>query len=453
MPRAAIYTRLSKDRPEERSRADQEADCRALCQVKGYEVATVHTDLESGYRRTARRPGYQALLGDLETGMVDAVVVWKLDRLTRQGIRQVGPLLDALEDAGATLVSVHDSIDTSTAMGEGVLGLLASMAKGESEANSLRTRRAKAHHAANGRHKDGGPRAFGLTRDWSETVPAEAEAIREAAQRVLAGESLRGIVLDWRALGVRTSTGREWTAQALRNLLRQPRLCGQRVHRGEVVGEGDWPAILDAATCARLRLVLDDPGRRQQGVGRHLLTGLLRCGRCGARLRTSAPGGTRKYGCPPKPDGCNGVVILAEPLEELITEAVLIRLDSPALAEALAEAADDDSAAQAVIDLQARLDELAEMWAAGELSRREWLRAKEGVEQRLEVAEAALRRQTASATLDQFEPGVLRASWTELSTDRRRAVLAAVVERVTIGPAVRGRNRFDPERVDVTWRA
>lgn len=453
MPRAAIYTRLSKDRPEERSRADQEADCRALCQVKGYAVAAVHTDLESGYRRSARRPGYEALLGDLEAGVVDAVVVWKLDRLTRQGIRQVGPLLDALEGAGAVLVSVHDSIDTSTAMGEGVLGLLASMAKGESEANSLRTRRAKAHHAANGRPKDGGPRAFGLTRDWFETVPEEVEAIHEAARRVLAGESLRRIVLDWRARGIRTSTNGQWSTQALRDLLRQPRLCGQRIHRGEVVAEGDWPTILDPPTCAKLRAVLDDPSRRHKGAGRHLLTGLLRCGKCGGRLRTSAPGGTRKYGCPPKPDGCNGVAILAEPLEELITEAVLIRLDTPALAQAMADMARDESDAHAVTELHARLDELAEMWSAGELSRREWLTAKEGVEQRLESAEAVLRRQTAGAALDQLEPGVLRASWTELNTDRRRAILAAVVNGVAIGPALRGRNRFDPKRVDVTWRA
>lgn len=452
MTRAAIYTRLSKDRPEERSRADQEADCRSLCRAKGYEVAETYTDLESGYRRNAHRPGYEALLDDLRAGLVDVVVVWKLDRLTRQGLRQVGPLLDALENAGATLLSVHDSIDTSTAMGEGVLGLLASMAKAESENISVRTRRAKLHHAKNGRHKDGGPRAFGLSRDWSTVIPEEAEAIQEAASRVLAGESLRGVVLDWQARGLRTSTGKEWSAQGLRQLLRQPRLCGQRVYAGEVVGDGDWPALLDATTCARLRDVLDDPSRRQQGSGRHLLTGLVRCGKCGGRLRTSTPGGTRKYGCPPKPEGCNGVAILAESLEELVTEAVLLRLDTPALAEALANAGDDDSAAQAVVTVQARLDELADMFAQGELSRREWLRAREGLERRLEAAEAAMRRESDAAALAGIE-GTLRASWPALSLDRQRAVLAAVVDRVVIGPAVRGRNRFDPERVDVVWRA
>ena len=76
--RAAIYTRLSKDRLEERSREDQEADCPALCAIKGFTVVTVHTDLESGYRRSARRPGYEARLEDLRAGAVDVVVIWKL---------------------------------------------------------------------------------------------------------------------------------------------------------------------------------------------------------------------------------------------------------------------------------------------------------------------------------------------------------------------------------------
>ena len=222
--RAGIYTRLSKDKPEERSREDQEADCRALCRAKGLDVVVVHTDLESGYRRSAKRPGYDDLLVDLESGVIDAVVIWKLDRLTRQGIRQIAPLLDVLERCNAVLISVNDAIDTSTAMGEGVLGLLASMAKGESETMSLRIRRSKLHHAVNGRHADGGRRAFGLTADWTELVPDEAVMVTEAAARVLAGESLRGICLDWNAQGLPSSSGTTWKVPCLRSLLLSPRL-------------------------------------------------------------------------------------------------------------------------------------------------------------------------------------------------------------------------------------
>ena len=285
--RAAIYTRLSKDRLEERSGEDQEADCRALCTIRGFTVVTVHTDLESGYRRSARRPGYEALLEDLRTGAVDVVVIWKLDRLTRQGIRQIAPLLDVLEACAATLLSVHDPIDTSSAMGEGVLGMLASMAKQESENMSVRIRRSKRHHAEAGRHKDGGPRPFGITRDWSEVVADEAALIREAADRVLAAQSLRSIAADWQARGIATSravSGRV-RPSASSSCRSASTACGSR---RRVVAVGSWPRILDEAICARLRAVLTDPARRPgPPVHSYLLTGLLRCGRCGARMRST----------------------------------------------------------------------------------------------------------------------------------------------------------------------
>lgn len=101
--------------------------------------------------------------------------------------------------------------------------------------------------------------------------------------------------------------------------------------------------------------------------------------------------------------------------------------------------------------LRDRLDELADSFAAGEITRREWLRAREGIEARIAEVERTLRRSSTAAPLDLGDEPV-RDAWAELSLERQRAVLAAVVERVTVGPAVRGRNRFDPERVDMTWR-
>jgi DNA invertase Pin-like site-specific DNA recombinase len=449
--RAAIYTRLSKDRPDERSREDQEADCRALCTAKGYEVVAVHTDLESGYRRTARRPGYQALVADLESGAVDAVVIWKLDRLTRQGIRQVAPMLDALEGVGATLLSVHDPIDTSTAMGEGVLGMLASMAKAESENISVRSRRAKRHYAEMGRHKDGGPRAFGLSPDWSTVVPEEVALIREAAERILAGESLRGVVLDWGRRDVETSTGRPFLVASLRSLLLQERLYGARVYKGRVVAAGGWPVILDELTCRRLRAVLTDPNRRMGApVRSYLLTGFLRCSKCGGRMRSTAPAsGKRKYACPPKPDGCGGTAILADRTEEELAAQVLAALDSPDIHAGLTKNDDGEDLAGAIADDETQLEELAKEWAAKRITRAEWLVARDAVQARLDVARGRLAENAVRIPVAVDLPG----RWSDLTFDQRRAVLSAVVERVEVRPATRGRHFFDPERLNVVWRA
>ena len=106
-----------------------------------------------------------------------------------------------------------------------------------------------------------------------------------------------------------------------------------------------------------------------------------------------------------------------------------------------------------LVELEGRLDQLAEMFASGEIGRREWLKARGSLEDRLQAARARLARQSRTEALTGMEGGVLREAWGEMTFDRRRAVIAAVIERVTVGPAVKGRNRFDPERVDVTWRA
>lgn len=444
--RAAIYTRLSKDRPEERSRADQEADCRALLAAKGYEVVATFTDLESGYRRTAKRPGYQALLDGLAAGDFEAVAVWKLDRLTRQGIRQLAPLLDVLDATGAKLLSVHDSIDTSTAMGEGMLGVIASMAKAESENISVRTKRAKRHHAENGRHKDGGPRAFGLTAGWAEVVPEEADLIREAADRILSGESLRAVALDWGRRGVMTTTGRPWTTQALRQLLLQPRLYGVRVYDGRVVGRGSWPAILDHGTWAKLKAVLEDPRRRAGAPTRsYLLTGYLRCGRCGRKMRAHQPkDGKRKYACPPKPEGCNGCTIVADDAEAEVVAQVLAALDTP---ELQAATEDDDALTAAVEEDEAMLTQLAKDYAERLIGRAEWLEARDAVQERLDANRAKLAEAAVRVPMVDLPD-----RWEALTFDQRRTVLAAVIDRVNVTSVGRGKRVPAGDRLTVIWR-
>jgi site-specific DNA recombinase len=194
---------------------------------------------------------------------------------------------------------------------------------------------------------------------------------------------------------------------------------------------------------------------------RYLLTGMIRCAECGAKLVARPRSDKRRcYVCATGPgfNGCGKIRVLAEPVEDLVAEAVIQRLDSPHLAAALAELAvgnNGDDLASGVSDNERRLTELAEDWAHGKISRAEWLAARNVVERRLDTARKALARSTRTTALDGFfgAQGALRTAWPALGIDRRRAVLAAVLDRVTIRPAVRGRNRFDPARVDVTWRA
>lgn len=132
---------------------------------------------------------------------------------------------------------------------------------------------------------------------------------------------------------------------------------------------------------------------------------MLRCGRCGNRLysqaRHSNPGHrVRRYVCLKGPDhgGCGRLTVVAEPVEALLTDAVLTRLDSRDLAKVLAGKASpnhDVAALAAAVEAdQTRLDELAGLYADGAISAREWIAARDPITSRIQQA----RRDIAEAT-------------------------------------------------------
>jgi site-specific DNA recombinase len=210
----------------------------------------------------------------------------------------------------------------------------------------------------------------------------------------------------------------------------------------------------------RLRASIADPSRAvgARPARRYLLSGgIAVCGRCGANLHaqrrhSGAPG----YACVASPDkgGCGRLTVSAQPLEELVTEAVMLRLDTPNLAAEIGREAQDPEVVAKVAALEARLDELADLWAEGSIDRARWLRANQKINRDLEAARSRLARASRIPVLDGvIGDGVLRQAWPMLGLDRRRAIVSAVTEKVIVRPSsTRGRT-FDPGRVDVIWRA
>ncbi|MGH9031637.1 MAG: recombinase family protein, partial [Acidimicrobiia bacterium] len=261
--RTAVYCRISRDEAGDQLGVKrQEKDCQALVHAKGWTVAEVFIDDDISAYKAKRRPGYEAMLEGVRAGSFDAIVCWKLDRLTRSGIRGLTRLLDALDGAGASLVSATETLDTSSAMGEGIAGLLASVAKSESEALSLRSRRKKDELAERGLPA-GYSRSFGYVDNGMTVCEPEATELRRAAKLVLAGESLSSIARDWNTRGVLTPRRqKQWGVNVVRRVLINPRNAGLRVHRGEVVGPAAWDAIISIDTHRKLVALLTDPSRK-----------------------------------------------------------------------------------------------------------------------------------------------------------------------------------------------
>jgi len=459
----AVYARISQDRSgEELGVRRQLDDCRAEAVRRGWVVAEEYVDDDVSAYSGKKRPAYERMLTDLAEGRRDGVIVWHMDRLHRRPA-ELERFVDTCTAAGVRDV-VTLSGDIDLAKGDGLLmaRLLAAVAANESDSKRRRGARKALEIAQTGRPLMGGPRPFGFQEDRVSHHPAEAQVIRELAARALAGETLTSMATWLQATGVKTVGGKEWRTQTLRQVLTNPRMWGMRVHQGTVIGPATWEPIITPELGERLRRLLLDPSRRtNRSARRYLLTGLLRCGKCGNRLNSAPKNGVRRYGCVMGPDahGCGGIFIYAELLEAFITQAVLYRLDSPDMHQALTGTGPDEEATRELADLMQqdtnRLDDLAETWADGDISKAEWIKARDRIQSRLEGNRRTFARLTQRDAVAEYigRGDELRESWESLTLSRQVAIVKAVVDHATILPAaVPGRKGLDPERVRPEWR-
>ena len=456
-----IYVRISDDREGEAKGVKRQLeDCRELVKRRGWPEAAEYNDNNvSAWKRGVVRPAYQRLLADIADGVIDAVVVYDHDRLYRQP-RELEEFVRVCDTAGVTELAAVTG-DTDLASGDGLLMARVKGAVGakESDDKSRRIKR-KALELARAGKANGGTRPFGYEDDRKTIRASEAAVVIEAADRVLAGESVRSICFDLNERGIKATTGRAWSQRVLTRMLKSGRISGQREHQGEIVADAEWPGIISKQEGNRLRAMLSDPARRtNERARRYLLAGMLRCGRCGTPL-ASRPreDGRRRYVCARRPnsEACGKLAVVADELEELIVETVLQSLEGPELARALAARNGDreDVHQRAVDGANEQLEELARVYGEQRISASEWLAARGPIEERLGKAKAALARSNGTSAVAEFigHGSALRDSWSGLPLSRRRAILSAVLEDVTVNPGRAGFNRFDPARVDLKWK-
>lgn len=460
---ATIYARISSDRDGSRMGVDRQiADCERWAKEHGVFVAEVYVDNDLSAYSKKPRPDYRRLCDDLRSGLRDGVIVWHLDRLHRSP-RELEDFIDLIEDTGAEVRSVTGGdYDLTTPDGRAMARIVGAVARKESEDKSRRLKRKTAEIAQSGRYSGGGTRPYGYTPGFGGVVPEEAAIIKEAAERVLAGESLRAVTNDLNRRRIATVTGVSWVSPIVRKILMSAAVSGQREHKGEIVAKAVWPPILTPTQTLRLRALLSDPARRTNRSPRaYQLTGLLQCGRCAHKMVARPRHGTRRYVCSAEPStmGCGRIYVVSEPLERLVADAVLYRLDSPELVNALAQQAADptsDSLELRLIEDRAQLEILATMYGRKELTLREWSAAKSPVQDRIDAADRQLSTTPTRAATAAYigHSAALREQWRDLHPSRQRAIVATLVDCVRIGPGTTpGRNTFDPDRIEIIWKA
>jgi len=471
---AAIYCRISDDREGAGlGVARQEADCRPLCDRRGYsgDAVRVYVDNDVSAYSGRRRPAYERLLADIAAGQVRLVVTWHADRLHRSP-GELEAFIATVEAAGVDVETARAGVlDLSTPSGRMVARQLGAVARYESEHKSERQRRKHQELAEAGKSSGGGTRPYGYQANRRTVKPDEADRVREAADRILTGESIRSVCRDFAARGVPTVQGGSWKPTVLRNVLLSARISGRREHgrrdprTGSIVvapitsEAAECEAIISPEVSDRLRELLGDPRRRwAQPWNRrsYLLHGIARCGRCGKPLvARPRSGGARCYVCASGPGfgGCGKIRITAEDLEAQVQLDVVSAIDEGAFDTVLREG-DDTAAAGAreeTIRLQNRLDALARQYAAEELSDSEWRAMREILVERRDAAEHRYADLRGSRSLRSL-PTPLLPAWEAFTFGQRRSILVDLVSEVRVGPGIRGLNRFDPRRVTIVWK-
>lgn len=263
--------------------ADQHEQNRAYAAVHFPGVPVIeYDDNISAWNPDVTRDDWERLLEDTNAGQLRAVVGRYADRLTRQP-EQGEALLSACKRTRTELHTTSAGHITSALMFRMELAMAA-------EESDQKSRRMTDKHRtlATAGEFHGGRRRFGYNADMSEFVDVEADAIRDAATRVLNGESLASITRLWNDAGLLTPTGKAWRSPNVGKLLRGPHLAGIRIHHDAdgncAAVAAKWDGILDADTHESLVRFLGDPARVVTGfagVRKHALSGLLTCAVCG----------------------------------------------------------------------------------------------------------------------------------------------------------------------------
>jgi site-specific DNA recombinase len=299
--RCAIYTRKSSEEGLEQEfnslHAQREA-CEAYIasqRSEGWVLVRDQYDDGGISGGTLERPGLQRLLADIEDGLVDVVVVYKIDRLSRS-LADFAKLVEVFDRNGVTFVSVTQSFNTTTSMGRLTLNILLSFAQFEREVTAERIRDKVRASRMKGMWMGGYP-PFGYEVKDRKLFIKESDAahVRWIFARFIEIGSGTQLARELAKRGVRTSRGNRIDKKYLYRLLNNRALIGEAVHRGTGY-PGEHDAIIERDTWDKVHAILQESPRKRAARTRAETPALLKGLLFGPDGAAFSPTHTRKGG-------------------------------------------------------------------------------------------------------------------------------------------------------------
>ncbi len=279
--KAVIYARYSSDSQREESIEGQIRECTEYAEKNGITILRSYIDRAMS-ARTADRPEFQNMIKDSEHKLFDLVLIWKLDRFSRDRYDSAH-YKRILKKNGVKVVSVKENISDGP---EGII--LESMLEGYAEYYSAelseKIHRGQKENALKGRNNGGGiPLGYLLGTDQKLVIdPVTAPLVREIFQRYADGEIVRTIVEDFNRRGLKTKSGKPFSANSFNRILKNRKYIGEYKYQDVVIPDG-VPAILPDELFYQVQARLEKnkraPAAAKADVD-YLLTTKLFCGHC-----------------------------------------------------------------------------------------------------------------------------------------------------------------------------
>jgi site-specific DNA recombinase len=285
--KCAIYTRVSTDSQVDvvfNSCEAQEDRIRSFIDSQdNFKVVQVYSD--AGYTgANLNRPALKQMLAAIQSGQVDMVITYKIDRLTRSP-RDFYELIELFEKNGASFISVTERFDTSTPSGRLLRNIMLTFAQFERELASERVKDKVVQRVNRGLYHGGHP-PFGYRAENAALVfdPPRDAQVKSIFETYVKTHSIRAVLHMLKAKEVVSRKGNPFCDSAIWNMLRNEVYAGKIVHKG-VAHPGCHPAIVSDAMFRHVQKMMGDAPRREVDSHAHLpFAGIIKCGECGSTM-------------------------------------------------------------------------------------------------------------------------------------------------------------------------
>lgn len=292
MKKVAIYVRVSTLEQAEKgySIGQQTERLKKYAEIKDWLV--YDTFIDAGHSGASlERPALQKMLNEVEN--YNGVLVYKLDRLSRSQKDTLFLIEDVFLENDVSFISLNENLDTSTAFGKAMIGILSVFAQLEREQIAERMAMGKLGRAKAGKAASWSEvaRPYGYTiddNDIYEVVKHEAKIVKDIFKKYLAGSSISGMSYDF---SEKMIDGKKWHHSTIRRILTNPIYIGGIRFKGEVY-DGQHDPIIDkddfeeAQRQVNSRRIkhYEKHNNRRPFQSKYVLSGLLTCGKCGCPM-------------------------------------------------------------------------------------------------------------------------------------------------------------------------